>query len=330
MPRPSFFIVGHSKSGTTALAHFLGQHPGLFLSEPKEPNYFCPEFCRVTGQTGDARRSAFRPRTEAEYLALFDPARPDQRCGEASAAYLYAPSSAARLHAFDPDARIVMLFREPVSFLHSYHLQLLKNPVTEGETERDLGAAIRLEPNRRRGAAIPEGCAIPEMLYYTTDRLHYDVHYDRYAAVFPPEQILALLYEDFRDDNAGTVRRVFDFLGVDASFEPELGEHNTGGVTVRSKRAQRLLHGLTTGRGAFAFVKPVVKALVPRSLRRRATRASYQKIVFAPAPSVPPDVAARIREAARPHVEALGERLGHDLLSRWGYRQHAPAAEATT
>jgi hypothetical protein len=318
MPRPSFFIVGHSKSGTTALAKFLAQHPALFMCTPKEPNYFCPAFCRVD-DPADAPLSAFVRRTEAEYLALFDGARPDQRCGEASAAYLYAQEAAACIHAFDPAARVVMIFREPVSFLQSYHLQLLKNPVSEGETVRDLGEAIRLEPARRRGERIPRGCLIPEMLYYTTDRLAYDAHYDRFAARFPESQLLALLYDDFRRDNAGTVRRVLAFLGVDPTFEPALGEHNTGGLAVRSKWAQTVVHQLSVGWGAFGRLKPLVKPLLPRALRRRATEAAYRRLVYEEAPPVDPAVASLIRAAARPHVAALGGRLGRDLLSEWGY-----------
>lgn len=318
MPRPSFFVVGHSKSGTTALAQFLGQHPALFMSDPKEPNYFCPAFCHVD-DPAEAPLSAFVRRTEADYLALFSGARLDQRCGEASAAYLYSEEAAARIHAFEPAARIIMIFREPVSFLRSYHLQLLKNPVSEGETVRDLGAAIQLEPARRRGERIPKGCLIPEMLYYTTDRLDYDAHYDRYAALFPAHQLLVLTYDDFRRDNAGTVRSVLDFLGVDPTFEPELGEHNAGGVAVRSKRAQTWLHQLSVGWGPMGRLKPLVKAVVPRALRRRATDAAYRHLVFEEAGPVEPAVAAHIREAARPHVAALGVRIGRDLLGEWGY-----------
>jgi hypothetical protein len=327
MPRPSFFIVGHSKSGTTALARFLRQHPALYLSPKKEPNYFCPELCRAP-DGGPIPRSAFRKRTEEWYLSLFDGARPDQRCGEASAAYLYSREAARHIHAFDPAARVVMVFREPVSFLRSYHLQLLKNPVTEGETVRDLGEAIRLEPARRRGEQLPEGCVVPEMLYYTTDRLAYDEHYDRFAAVFPPEQILAFLYDDFRRDNAGTVRRVFEFLGVDPTFEPDFAEHNTGGQAVRSKQAQTWLHQLKTGRGALGRLTPLVKPLLPRALRRRAADAARERLVFEEAPPVDPAVAALIREAAYPHVAALGERLGRDLLREWGYQAAQPAGRA--
>ena len=324
MKRPSFFIVGHSKSGTTALAKFLDQHPALFLSkDPKEPNYFCPSWCRADGPP-----SRFVPRTEAEYLALFEDAEPGQQCGEASAVYLYAPESAAAIHAFDPEARIIMLFREPASFLQSYHLQLLKNPVSEGETVKDLAEAIRLEPARRCGEQIPEGCLLPELLYYTTDRLRYDAHYDRYAALFPTDQILALTYDDFRRDNLGTVRRVFEFMGVDASFKPALDEHNTGGVTVRSKHAQTWLRRLTHGEGRLAPVRALVKTLVPRTLRQRATKAAYDTLAFAPVEGMAPELAAQIRGAARPHVDALGERLGRDLLAEWNYEP--TAVEQTT
>jgi hypothetical protein len=219
-----------------------------------------------------------------------------------------------------------MVFREPVSFLCSYHLQLLRNAPAEGETVRDLGEAIRLEPARRRGERLPEGCRIPEMLYYTTDRLAYDAHYDRFAAVFPEDQLLALTYDDFRRDNAGTVRRVFEFLDVDPSFEPAFREHNTGGRALRSRRAQAWMHQLTTGRGPLGRVKPLVKALLPPALLRRATRAGMDRLVYEDASPVAPAVAAAIRATARPHVEALGARLGRDLLAEWGYARDPEAA----
>lgn len=112
MHRPSFFIAGHSKSGTTALAMFLRQHRKIFICDPMEPNFFCPSWCRADGPP-----SHFFRRTEEQYLSLFGRAAPGQLCGEASAVYLYSPEAAQRIHDFNPDARIVMVFREPVEFL---------------------------------------------------------------------------------------------------------------------------------------------------------------------------------------------------------------------
>lgn len=316
--RPSFFIVGHSKSGTTALSIFLHQHPRLFVCDPEETNYFCPSFCRAPGPP-----SRFFRRTEEEYLALFDAARPDQLCGEASAAYLYSPEAAEEIHRFDPEARIIMIFREPVSFLRSFHLQMLKNTPEEGETVRDLAEAIRLEPERRAGRSLPKGCLIPELLYYASDRLRYDEHYERFARRFPEDRILPLVYDDFRADNAGTVRRVFEFLGVDPGFEPALGDHNTGGQALRSRRVSGVLRAATHGRA----VAPLRRAL-PRRLRRRAIGAAYTRVAFAPAAEVDAELAATIRARAFPHVAALGERIGRDLVGEWGYSRAAAGAGA--
>lgn len=315
--RPSFFIVGHSKSGTTALSKFLEQHPDIFITTPSEPNFFCPTWCRRTGPD-----SAFVERTEAEYLALFEAAGSSQQCGEASAAYLYSPESAELIEAFDSDAKIIMVFREPVSFLRSYHLQLLRNVPSEGETVRDLREALELEPARRVGRELPRGCHIPEMLYYSSDRLRYAEHYDRYAARFPAEQILALTYDDFRIDNAGTIRRVFEFLGVDATVEPRLEDHNVGGGALRSRRAASLLRRATHG-GRLAGA---ARGLVPRGLRRRLIRTAYDRIAFEDPPPLNGALIEEIQRQARPHVAALGNRLDRDLLREWDYSARDRAA----
>jgi hypothetical protein len=316
MPRPSIFIVGHSKSGTTALASFLSQHPDVFFCDPMEPNYFCPAWCRADGPP-----SHFFPRTEQQYLALFSSARANQRCGEASASYLYSPEAAGRIHAFEPDARIIMIFREPVEFLRSYHLQLLRNVPTEGESVTDLREAIRLEPDRRRGRSLPPGCVVPELLRYTSDRLAYADHYDRFAEFFPDDRLLALVYDDFRRENSATVRRVVSFLELEP-FEPRLGEHNVGGSALRSRRAERWLRRATHAGGAAA----VIRRRLPLRLRRRAVDAAFRNLVLGPAPPLDDELAAEIRARARPQVEALSERVGRDLLTEWGYRS-TPAAE---
>ena len=315
--RPSFFIVGHSKCGTTALARFLHQHPRLFVCDPEEPNYFVPSLCRAPGPP-----SLFFRRSEEEYLSLFAAAERDQLCGEASAVYLYSTEAAERIAAFEPDARIIMIFREPFDFVRSYHLQMLKNTPEEGETVRDLGAAIELEAARRAGEQLPAGCLVPELLRYASDRIRYDEHFDRFAAHFPPEQILPLVYDDFRRDNLGTVRRVQEFLGVDPDFVPKLGDHNTGGMALRSRRLQSAMRRLTHSTSPAARLR----AVVPRPLRRRAAELAYQRVVFQQPAPPDPELVAEVRDRATPHVAALGERIGRPLLEEWGYPVQAAAA----
>src|SRR5438477_391054 len=77
---PDFFIVGHAKSGTTAMYEMLRRHPQIFLPEGKEPWFFATDM-RPRFQTPRAGRL---PQTLDEYLALFEDAGPAQRVGEAS------------------------------------------------------------------------------------------------------------------------------------------------------------------------------------------------------------------------------------------------------
>src|ERR1035438_4009729 len=86
---PDFFIVGHPKSGTTALYQMLRSHPQIFMPDLKEPRFFASDLRAQMQPTAASGTSGFvLPQTWAEYLALFASALPDQRVGEASPSYL--------------------------------------------------------------------------------------------------------------------------------------------------------------------------------------------------------------------------------------------------
>ncbi|OLE04734.1 MAG: hypothetical protein AUI36_42685, partial [Cyanobacteria bacterium 13_1_40CM_2_61_4] len=216
---PDFFIVGHAKSGTSALYEMLRRHPQIFMPLAKEPWYFSrsnpqpqplgEKSIEVTGN---------RPMSFDEYAALFADARADQRVGEASTSYLWSPVAAKAIAEVQPAARIIAIFREPASFLRSLHLQLLTNT---SEEEKDLAKAIALDDARREGRMIPQYAFWPRALIYS-DRVRYVEQLQRYHAVFPPEQVLALIYDDFRRDNEGTVRQVLRFLEVDETHPIEV------------------------------------------------------------------------------------------------------------
>lgn len=311
MNRPTFFLVGHSKSGTSAMHAFLDAHPDLFMCAPKEPNYFARDFCR--GVT----RGAYAERTEAEYLALFRDASPFQRCGEASACYLYSRVAADEIYAFEPEARILIMLREPVAFLHAFHLQRLRNPPTEGENVKDFEQALRLEEARKAGRHIPPGCLTPQHLYYS-ERIKYREQVERYTRRFGLERVKVIIYDDFKDDNEAVYRDVLTFLEVEPTFTPAFGIHNRG-VRVRSKPMQELVHTVSHGRGPWRGVHALVKAAVPGAVRRTLLRTVYRKLVFAPKPDLDPDLVRRLKAIYRPEVERISAFLDIDLVSRWGY-----------
>jgi hypothetical protein len=308
---PDFFIVGHAKSGTTALYEMLRSHPQIYMPDAKEP-WFLASDMRARFRP---RRAGAAPETFEDYLSLFAAARPQQRVGEASSSYLWSHTAAGRIAELCPGARIIAILREPASFLRSLHLQLLQTHV---EVKRDLRAALALEPARRRGRRIPRRSHRPQLLRYS-DHVRYVEQLRRYHAVFPPEQILVLIYDDFRDDNVGTVRKVLRFLEVDDTPPVQAVEVNPT-VLIRSHQLDDVVHSISVGRGPITgIVKSAVKAVTPERLRQQALRATIRRIVHTQPGPVDDQLMLELRRRFKGEVVALSEYLDRDLIKLWGY-----------
>jgi Sulfotransferase domain len=307
---PDFFVVGQPKSGTTALYEMLKLHPQIYMPEGKEPRFFATEM-----YYRNSPRPTGTPTTLEEYLSWFDDARPDQLIAEASPWYLWSRSAAGRIAEVNPDARIIAVVREPASLLRSLHLEFVQIYV---ETETDLRTAISLEAERRQGRQIPRHTYWPQMLQYA-EHVQTAEQLRRYYDVFPEEQILVLVYDDFRDDNVGTLRRVLRFLGVDDTVSLELREANPT-VRVRSQRLHELLHALYVGHGPVSRVlKASVKAVTWRRLRRNAVVAAQQRFLYTEPDPPDDEFMIELRRRFKGEVVALSEFLGRDLVTLWGY-----------
>ncbi len=307
---PDFFIVGQPKSGTTALYEMLRRHPQIYMPDGKEPWFLADELLERTPP-----RPEGTPSTLEEYLALFAGAAPGQSAGEATALYLWSRTAPRRIAELQPDARIVAILREPASLLRSLHMQFLQSYV---ETESDLRKALALEADRRRGERIPRHTYWPQALLYS-EHVRYVEQLRRYHELLSREQMLVLVYDDFRANNEATVRRVLDFLGVaDVDVGVDATEANPT-VRARSQRLHELVHALSVGRGPVSLgAKQVVKAVVPQRLRRRALQTVQRKVVFAEPPAPDEQLMAELRARYRGEVVALSEYLGRDLVSLWG------------
>jgi hypothetical protein len=310
---PDFYVVGHSKSGTTALYEMLRRHPQVFMPEMKEPIFFAPELPR------EAHRYS-PPASLDEYLALFAPAAPGQRTGEASASYLRSPQAAALIAQARPDARIVAILREPASFLHSFHLQALQ---AHYEDERDLARALSLEGERRRGRHLPRRSLWPQELLYL-DHVRYVEQVRRYHEVFPREQVLVLIYDDFRADNEATMRQLLRFLDLDDRV-PELAVDPNPTMGMRSQRLDSALHAVSHGQGPLGRAAKRAASVIPADTRRATLRAVQRRVAWGEPPAPDELLMGSLRRRLRPEVEALSEYLGRDLLALWGY-EAAPAA----
>jgi hypothetical protein len=297
---PDFYIVGHHKSGTTALYQMLKQHPQIYMPALKEPRFFAPDLRALLGDNGRL------PSDWEEYLALFAPATPQQRRGEASPSYLRSEVAAGLISRARPDARIIALLREPADFVRSLHLHLLKEAV---EAEPDLATAVAHEAIERDGRRV---------LRYS-DHVRYVEQLRRYHAVFPREQVLVLIYDDFRADNEATVRAVLRFLDVDERIALAPVAANVG-VRVRSPRLRRVARVISNGRGQpTRTFGAALRALVPRGRARRSLRSVADRLIYSE--PAPPDAAVmlELRRRFKREVAALSHYLERDLVSLWGY-----------
>lgn len=316
---PDFFIVGPPKTGTTSLHQMLSGHPQIYMPELKEPMFLASDMRPRQGFEREPRELQY-PHTLAEYLALFAAARPEQRAGEASTFYLWSHTAAAAIAECSPDARVIAILREPASLLRSLHMMFLRWGV---EAEKDLRKAISLEAARSGGKRIPNRSHRPQLLQYA-DHVQYVEQLRRYHAHFPPDRVLALIYDDFRRDNEATVRRVLAFLEVDDEAPIEVKNVNVTTRTVRSRRLKRLLYSISQGQGPVArSTKATIKTLTPRQLRRDTVKAIRRRAVTTEPPSPDEELMLELRARFKGEVLALSEYLDRDLVSLWGYQDVA-------
>lgn len=292
--KPDFFIVGAPKCGTTTLYDSLKDHPQVFMAEPKEPNYFDED--------------VFRPaRDEAAYLALFAAAGPGVVAGEASALYLYSEVAAAKIRAFRPDARIVILLRQPADFLASLHGQLCYD--MHCEDLRDFRAALDAEPDRRRGRRLPRDLAWEPRLLFYRECATFSVQVRRYLDAFGRDRVHVILFDDLVGDPRGEFARLCRFLGIRDDVSIQSRRSNPA----RHWRSKRLAHLF------FRMPRPLLAAarLVPRAIRHPA-RDALLRFNEAKGHRRPldPDLRRALTIEFTPEIRALGDLIGRDL-SAW-------------
>jgi hypothetical protein len=186
------------------------------------------------------------------------------------------------------------------------------------ESQKDLRKAIALEDVRRQGRKIPRNAYWPQALMYT-DRVRYVEQLRRYHEVFPKEQVLALIYDDFRADNEATLRRVLSFLEVDDSVSLSLTQANPT-VAVRSVRLDGMMHSVRAARGPVSrAVKGTIRGLTTGAVRRDVLYPFRRRLLYGEPQPLDRSLELELHTRFTAEVAALGEYLDRDLLTLWGY-----------
>ncbi|WP_324749632.1 sulfotransferase [Sphingomonas sp. LY54] len=212
--RPSVFVVGAQKAGTTSLHALLSEHPAMRAPLVKEVHYF--------------DLAADRPARwyEAHFPAVSD-SDDGARAFDTTPYYLFHPQVASRIARYDPDARIVALLRDPVQRAWSHYWHEWRRGF---ETLEPMDAfsqeAVRLaDPHMRVGETSREIFAHQHYSYCA--RSEYDRQLERWFVCFPPANILILRSESLFEAPEATLARLADFLEI-APFRRLDGALNVG------------------------------------------------------------------------------------------------------
>jgi len=198
--KPNFFIIGAPKSGTTALSEYLRQHPNVFFSNPKEPEYFANDFeGRVISKEND-------------YLKLFKDVEINHHLaiGEGSVLYMFSKNAVSTILQFQNTAKFIVMLRNPVDLVVSLHAQLLK----EGnENIYSFSEAWKAEADRYNGKRIPISCRDPKWLLYSEwGKLGSQLK--RVINIVPEKQLKIILFDDFISNTKSVFKEILEFLKI--------------------------------------------------------------------------------------------------------------------
>ena len=193
----NFVIGGTQKGGTSALDSFLRQHPEICMPTTRKELHF---FDREEENTD-----------YNAYHANFKPGPRHRVIGEASPIYMYWETAPTRIWKYNPKMKWILALRNPVERAFSAWNMETKR----GKEKLPFAEALEEEPQR-----CLEALPLQHRVYSYVDRGFYAHQVRRLFNIFGRDNVLVLLTEELRNEHQKTLRRVFEFLGVDPSFVP--------------------------------------------------------------------------------------------------------------
>jgi hypothetical protein len=283
---PEAFLIGAMKSGTTTLAHLLGQHPRVMLSRPLECDYFTRHYVRG----------------ESWYRSLFT-GPPDAVLLDSSNSYSAAPVDEdtvpsdssdhpfigvpRRIHALNPEAKFIYVLRDPVTRTYSDYWHMVRT----GEEHEPFRVAIERK----------------DQYYFRLS--DYRMQIERYLKFFPLDAFLFLVFEEFVADPAAGARRCFEFLGIEPLPLGDGGSRKN--ASFQYTGFGRLLANCFPSPSSWKTFTQVAKRLTPAPLVPLATRILAKGI-----PPLGEDDRRYLTEQFRDRNRRLEDLIGI-TLDRW-------------
>lgn len=289
--KPDFFIIGAPKCGTTSLAKYLGEHSNIYMSEPKEPNFFSSDLVHAGIHSLKDYAKCF-PSSQEDYWAV----------GEASTSYLYSSMALHDILKFNPAAKFIVMIRNPIDLVYSYHSEIVAGG---NENVLDFNQAWELQEERACGRHIPFGCITPSALQYKTigsigTRLEYVI------SVVGREKLHIIVMDDMRLDMAKVYRDTLKFLGIPNDQRVIFPSYNESKV-VSNMTLVKLIHLMRLIRHRLSL--PRVNGRVANLLGNLGLTNQVRR-------PMTPELRLKLIKEFRPEVEKISELLNRDM-SNW-------------
>jgi hypothetical protein len=264
---PDFFVAGAAKAGTTSLHRYLDEHPQIRMYPEKENRFFESVLREAEAENTVAE-------AERRYLDRVPDLGPDQVLGDTDPMYLWRPRARERIHARNPEARIVIVLRDPVERAFSWWLMARREgwgvPPIEELVDEELDR-IENGHDPEFPVFLPVGC--------------YAEHVEGHLETFGEDQVGLVDFADVKQDTLAALEEIADFVGVDPAGMAEVDHetvHNPYGVPrnivadwlkdseLVARLARRLVpEGLRIWLGDHVLVEKTDKPELPDEARRK-------------------------------------------------------------
>ena len=242
MVKPNFLIIGTAKAGTTSLYKYLKQHPQVYMSPNKEPNFFMQEGDSYDNTSGSQKHQLI---ADIEtYYSLFQGLSNEIAIGEASTQYLFSHKAPICIQKYLPDVKLIAVLRNPVDRAYSGFLHNV------GQIPEPVTSFSKALQNRKSKGEDIIGNSIQMGFYFE--------QLQRYFDLFDRQQIRVYLYEDFQRNPMSLLKNIFQFLEVDDTFLPDISAKQHISRVYKNK----VLYLLSKTN----LVKSSIKLLMPQQL----------------------------------------------------------------
>jgi len=283
-----FFIVGAQKAGTTSLHKYLGNHPGIYMPDNKEINFFANDTEYAKGLAA----------LESEYRGYAG----ERLKGLSHVQLIYRPQAPQRLFEHNAQAKIVVMLRNPIDRAYSAYWYARRNGVEPCETFE-----LALERDQNLG----DNCFEQADFAYL-DHGRYIEQLRRFAPYFSRENTYIILTEDLAE-TAEFWPGFLAWLGVDTDVAAlRLDEKHNVSSMPKNLTFQRLV------KASDSKLKRVYKRIVPQRIRKTVTekitepliRRNLQQFEY---PPMLDETRNSMRRYFQTHNEELAEYIGRDL-----------------